>query len=281
MNRILKTGLITTGAWLLAVMPRMLGRPERMPGVYYAHRGLHRNGTDAPENTMPAFKLAVEAGYGIELDVQLTKDGQVVVVHDFDLKRACGIEKNVDDFTYEELCSMPVFGSREMIPLLTDVLKLVDGKVPLIIEIKYKGKADILCGRVDAILSQYKGRYCIESFHPQVLLWYRKNRPEICRGQLSMNYHRDGSRKAIWYYIPRHLLCNFLTAPDFIAYDCKAKRAVSKNICRLLFGCPSVAWTVKSREELEACRIYYDYFIFEGFLPKQAEKQNQRRTEAE
>lgn len=256
------------GAYLYAISPRLTERPERMPKVYYAHRGLHDNRSDAPENTMAAFQKAVDGGYGIELDVQLTKDGKVVVVHDFNLKRLCMVDGDVDSFTYEELQQFPVYGSKQCIPLFSDVLKLVDGKVPLIVELKYKNRQSKICEKAQDILNHYEGVYCVESFHPEVLRWYRNNYPAICRGQLSMNYQRDDGDKKPEYYVMRHLLTNFLTRPDFIAYDCRAMRAISKNICRSLFGCPSVAWTVKCQAQLDACRPYYDYFIFEGFVPR-------------
>lgn len=256
-----------SGAYLFAVAPRLKERPQRLPRVYYAHRGLHDNLSESPENTMAAFQKAVDQGFGIELDVQLTKDGRVVVVHDFGLKRICKRDAQVDSFSYEELQQFCVYDSQEKIPLLSDVLKLVDGRVPLIVEIKYKNGSKI-CEKTQEILNGYRGVYCIESFHPQVLLWYKENYPYICRGQLSMNYQRDSEYKGTVYHIMRHLLTNFATKPDFIAYDCRAMRSVSKNICRDVFGCPSVAWTVKCQAQLDACRKYYDYFIFEGFIPK-------------
>jgi len=159
-------------------------------------------------------------------------------------------------------------GSDQRVPLFEDVLKAVDGKVPLIVELKYKEGSKI-CEKAQEILNGYTGIYCIESFHPQVLVWYRKNYPHICRGQLSMNFERDENTKGAQYFALRHLLTNFLAKPDFIAYDCRAMHAVSKNICRNLFGCPSVAWTVKCQAQLDACSRSFDYFIFEGFAPKQ------------
>ena len=269
MKKWIPATLTAAGAYLFAISPRLSRRPERMPKVYYAHRGLHDNISDAPENTPAAFRKAVDAGYGIELDVQLTKDGQVVVVHDFDLKRICGVEGDVDSFTYEELQQFPVYDSEQRIPLFTDVLKLVDGKVPLIVELKYKNGQSRICEKTQEILNQYHGVYCVESFHPQVLVWYKQNYPAVCRGQLSMNFQREDGERSASYYIARHLLTNFLTKPDFIAYDCRAMHAMSKNICRCLFGCPSVAWTVKCQAQLDACRDYYDYFIFEGFRPNE------------
>ena len=268
MRKWIPAAATAAGAYLIAIAPRLCERPERMPKVYYAHRGLYDNISDAPENSLAAFQKAVDAGYGIELDVQMTADGKVVVVHDFNLKRISGVDKEIDQCTYEELQDYPIYGSDQRVPLFEDVLKAVDGKVPLIVELKYKEGSKI-CEKAQEILNSYTGIYCIESFHPQVLVWYRKNYPHICRGQLSMNFERDDNTKGAQYFALRHLLTNFLTKPDFIAYDCRAMHAVSKNICRNLFGCPSVAWTVKCQAQLDACSRSFDYFIFEGFAPKQ------------
>lgn len=264
-------GLAVTGGllYLGSIMPRISDRPEPMPKGYYAHRGLHDNGGIAPENTLAAFGKAAEQGYGIELDVQLTKDDQVVVAHDFNIKRICGVDADIDTLTWEELQRYPVFGSQERIPLLRDVLELVDGRVPLIVEIKYKNSHSRICQKAQAILQNYKGVYCVESFHPQAVFWYRTHRPGLCRGQLSSNYQKHDGQHTPVHYIMRHLMTNFITAPDFIAYDCRDYRAVSKAICRKLYRCPAVAWTVESQEQLDKIRDHYDYFIFEGFIPKE------------
>ena len=254
--------------YLFNIKPRLTNRPAPMPKVYYAHRGLHDNGSDAPENTLAAFRKAVEHGYGIELDVQLTKDDRVVVAHDMHLNRICGVDQTIDSLTYGELLQYRVCGSDQQIPLFSDVLALVDGRVPLIVEIKMKGGDCHVCQRVNDLLKHYKGIYCVESFHPAALGWYRKNRPEVCRGQLSTNYQKHDGRYQPVFLAMRHLQSNFLTEPDFIAYDCRDYRAVAKNLCRKLYGCPSVAWTVRSQAQLDEIRDYYDYFIFEGFLPE-------------
>lgn len=124
--------------YLFLVAPRMFGKPDRTPlyGVHYAHRGLFDNDSEAPENSLPAFKRAVDAGYGIELDVQLSKDGIPVVFHDATLKRMCGVDGNVWDYTLKELQQMKLANSSATIPTFAEVLKTVDGKVPLIIEYK-------------------------------------------------------------------------------------------------------------------------------------------------
>lgn len=108
----------------------------------------------------------------------------------------------------------------------------------------------------------------MESFNPFALLWYRRHRPEICRGQLSMNFQRQEGTYDPQQLIARHLLTNFLAKPDFIAYDIRDKEALSKNICRKWFHCPSVAWTVRSADELRKIKPYYDAFIFESFRPQ-------------
>lgn len=257
----------TAAAYIAAIMPNL--RRRRIGGntVYYAHRGLHDNQSDAPENTMRAFERACDAGYGIEMDLQLTKDRQVVVFHDNTLKRVCSADGQISDYTYEQLQRFSIYGTDQKIPLFADVLKLVDGRVPLLIELKYKNFSNRICEEADRFLRDYKGVYSIESFHPWALMWYRKHHPEICRGQLAMNFQRQEGKYGLECFIVRHLLTNFLTRPDFIAYDLRDKEAVSKNICRGLFGCPSYAWTVKSKQQLDRCRKYFDCFIFEGFQP--------------
>lgn len=260
--------LAAAGMYLFAVMPRIGRHGDKMKGVFYAHRGLHNRKAGIPENTMAAFRRAVNAGYGIELDIQLTKDEKVVVFHDFDLKRVCAAEGDVSDYTYEELQEFSVYGTEERIPLFEDVLKTVGGRVPLLVEMKYKDFGSRICEKADTLLRNYKGEYCIESFHPWALRWYKRHRPDVCRGQLSMNFSRQEGALHPAQLAAQHLLFNFIGRPDFIAYDIRDKKAFSKNLCRKLFGCPSAAWTVRSAAQLEKCRPYYDAFIFEGFLPE-------------
>lgn len=253
--------------YLGALMPGRKREGKTRPVKYYAHRGLYNNSGSAPENTMAAFNRAVKAGYGIELDVQLTKDGKVVVTHDFHLRRNCGVEGDVDQFTYQELQQFPVFHSEERIPLLEDVLKRIDGKVPLLVELKYK-EGSRICEKTSQLLDEYKGAYVIESFHPQVLLWYKKHSPQVVRGQLSMNYQKIQGWFKPQYLLMRGLLLNFLTRPDFIAYDCRNGYSLSLQICRHLYGCPVYGWTVKSKSQLRKVKKYFDGFIFEDFRPE-------------
>ena len=258
--------------YLLMVMPRMVHRPDRTPfmGVLYAHRGLHDNASEVPENSMAAFQKAVDAGYGIELDVQLSKDKVPVVFHDFTLKRVCGAEGKVADYTYEELQQFSLCGSGQKIPKFEDFLKLVDGRVPLIIEYKIPGGLTEVCPVADKLLQDYKGVYCIESFNPLGLLWYRQNRKKVLRGQLADNFIRSGENEfpKLLYFALHHLLFNFLTKPDFIAYNKTYKSSIGFTLNKTLFGATTFAWTIKSQEQLDDNREDFDYFIFDSFIPK-------------
>lgn len=255
--------------YLAAVMPRMLNCPDMdlFRKKYFAHRGLHDNAGEAPENSMEAFRRAVEAGYGIELDVHVTKDGIPVIFHDFKLDRMCGVPGELEKHTYAELQRYTLTDSGERIPKLEDFLRMVDGRVPLIVEIKGE-KADVsFCGVIDRMLRGYGGAYCIESFNPMVLWWFRRHHNDVARGQLASNFRMDGGYRNILYFFMTHLMLNFFTKPDFIAYNHEFREEPGRRICKRLFGRPSAAWTVRSRSELDKLRGEFDVFIFEGFLP--------------
>lgn len=256
--------------YFLAIKPRLGRQKEWAPfkSVYYAHRGLHDNNSPAPENSLPAFKKAVKAGYGIELDVQLTKDGIPVVFHDFTLDRACGKPGKVYEYTYEELQQFPLFNSEERIPGLKDVLKAVSGKVPLIVEIKLEWMDLTVCTVIDRMLREYKGLYCVESFNPLVLTWYRRYHNDVLRGQLADAFIKTGEFKGLLYWLLQNLLLNWITRPDFIAYNHKYADNVSRRLCRKLYRNMAAAWTIKSQQELEEAKDKFDVFIFDSFIPK-------------
>lgn len=243
-------------------------RLEPYRKVYIAHRGLHDNQSEAPENTISAFRKAVQSGYGIELDVQLTKDGQVVVVHDKKLSRVTGKDGNVQDYTYQDLQQFSVFGTEEKIPLFSRVLCEVAGKVPLIVEIKTGADYKELCEKSARLLDQYRGEFCVESFSPLAVKWFRIERPQWIRGQLSTNYRKDKlSRK--WYvnFFLGGFLLNFLGRPNFLAYNHKyAKEFRFQLLRRFNNGCMA-AWTVRSQQELEQAKKYFNIFIFDSFIP--------------
>lgn len=256
--------------YIFLIAPRMFGKPDRTPlyGVLYAHRGLFDNNTDAPENSLAAFQKAVEAGYGIELDVQLSKDNQLVVFHDASLKRMCGVDGNVWEYTLEELQQFKLADSTETIPTFKDVLATVDGKVPLIIEYKLDVPQTKVCELANEQLKKYNGTYCIECFHPLAVLWYKKNRPDVIRGQLCMEYWKEEKYKGkLMFLLLSYLVTNVATRPDFIAYQHSDASNLSRRICAKL-GTLSVAWTIKNQEQFEEAKKHFDLFIFDSFIPK-------------
>ncbi len=279
------------GLYLFMTGPRMFGRPKAEPHLncLYAHRGLFDNASDAPENTMAAFRKAVDAGYGIECDVQLSKDGVPVIFHDFTLKRmaryplgkapidapvcedgSIGVKGKVCDYTFEELQQFHILDSDQRIPRFRDFLELVDGKVPLIVELKIEREDISVCKKADELLGSYRGIYCIESFNPLGVLWYRLHRPGVMRGQLSDEFHLekpDEYSGAIYFFLT-YLFFNFLGRPDFIAFNHKYPGNLSLWLNRHLFKGLSAAWTVKSQWELEEARKNFDIFIFDSFVPQ-------------
>lgn len=265
--------------YFLMIMPRVCGKPDTKPFQkwLYAHRGLHDNASDAPENSLTAFRRAVDAGYGIELDVQMTKDRVPVVFHDFTLDRICHENGKICNYTYEELQQFRLCESKEKIPRFEDVLKLVDGKVPLIVELKIERLDISVCRAADSLLKDYKGMYCIESFHPLAVLWYRTHRGSIVRGQLSDAFlkQRDKFKSPLYFFL-EYLMFNWLAKPDFIAYNHNYPEVLSRRLCRSLYHSTAAAWTIKSEEQLAAAKKNFDIFIFDNFIP---EKQGQFPSE--
>ena len=226
----------------------------------FAHRGLHD--TARPENSMAAFRAALDHGYGIELDVHLMKDGNLAVIHDSNLQRVTGVDLRIEDLTAADLCHYHLNGTDHTIPLFSDVLKLFDGKAPMVVEVKcVDGNHAELCSRTLELLDNYRGCFCMESFDPRAVIWLRRNRPDICRGQLSENWMGKNLpipgilRWALTYHIS-----NLATRPDFISYKYADRKAFGTDICRRLLGVSGVSWTLQSREE-------YDAAVNEGWIP--------------
>lgn len=257
--------------YLFLIMPRILNKRDFEPflNTYYAHRGFHDE--VIPENSMKSFEMAVKYDYGIELDVHLTKDEIPIVFHDHDLKRMCKIDKEIKDLTYEELQVLRLKNSNETIPKLVDVLNLLNGKVPLIVELKARAKDDfnLLCEKTAEILDEYQGTYCIESFNPFVLFWFKRFRPAVIRGQLSTDFIKNkGEGDSFINFFLAYLCFNFQTKPDFIAYNHKFKNNLSYKLCRDLYKTMTFAYTIKTENELENSRDDFHLFIFENFHPR-------------
>ena len=236
-------------------------------GWSYAHRGLHGEGI--PENSMAAFRRSLEHGYGIELDVHLMKDGELAVVHDSSLKRTAGVDVRIEDLTAEDLEKYPLEGTEEKIPLFRDVLALYAGKAPLIIELKpEKGNHAALAKATCDLLESYEGAYCLESFDPRAVMWLKKNRPQLIRGQLAYNYFtKKGMLPWILKLLLTFNLMNVMTRPDFIAYRCDHLKVFTNFLCRKILGLQGVTWTLKSKEDYDDAVKKGWIPIFEGFIP--------------
>lgn len=252
--------------YLFMIAPRMTNKPTRTPffDTYYAHRGLFDNRSNAPENSLAAFQKAVDAGYGMELDVQLSKDKKLVVFHDATLKRMCGVEGKVWEYTLEELKQFKLLSSNETIPTFEEFLEVVDGKAPFILEFKLDVPQTTVCELANEVLKDYKGVYCIECFHPYALMWYKKNRPDVLRGQLGEEFFRNKKYAKNPVFIPlSFLILNFLGRPDFIAFNYKHADNLSRRICRAM-GALSVAYTIQSLDAYEKVKNKFDLFIFDS-----------------
>lgn len=254
--------------WLFLVFPSRPSREQRAPFEKraFAHRGLYEPDQSVPENSLPAFRRAVEAGYGAELDVQLTKDRRVVVFHDDTLKRACGRDGMICDYTFEELQAFPLFGSEERIPLFSDVLAVFDGRQPLIVELKHCPNQAELCLAVRNMLGEYRGDACIESFDPFIVRDFRRNDPRRLRGQLANSW--SGYRSVLPWTLGwplSRVLFNAFSRPQFIAYQTGPK-PLSVRLCESL-GAMKVCWTAREPELHERRMRENDAVIFESYRP--------------
>lgn len=241
---------------------------EKYKSVKYAHRGLH-DSTRA-ENSMSAFAAAKELGFGIELDVRLSKDGELVVFHDDNLSRVAGKEGKVIDFTAEELSRVSLLGTDDGIPTLKEVLDLIDGAVPLLIEIKMSNGESGVAEKFLEVIEGYNGDYIVESFNPFALRTVRAERPDILIGILSTEYMKNPKHKgSLLFRLLQNLRMNFLMRPDFVAYEKNGYTVRNVRLIRRNFGTALIAWTVKSPEEEAAAISHgFDTVIFEGYVPE-------------
>lgn len=232
---------------------------------YFAHRGLHDE--NIPENSLAAFRRACDEGYGIELDVHLTSDEKLVVFHDDTLMRMCGVDGAPEEKTLAELQALSLAGTSEHIPSLSEVLALVDGRVPLIIEIKGRSTKDMrVCAATAELMEGYGGTWCMEAFNPFYVRWFRKNKRNIIRGQLSCKMKgKDGTGSKIQDFVLRNMLLSFLARPHFIAYSANDRRSFALHAAKLCGGCP-VGWTVRSEDDMEKANGFYAV-IFENIRP--------------
>ena len=262
-------GLLAVGA-----LPFFLVAPGKIPagadaffrGRRFAHRGLYEKDQSVAENSLEAFRRAVDAGYGIELDVQLSKDGRVVVFHDDDLDRVCGVNTRVDALPLARLRQLRLFETDARIPLFTEVLALVSGRVPLLVELKTGPRRKELCEKTLALLEAYSGDVCVESFDPRIVSWFRFHAPDMLRGQLAQpprRYVNDNHMSPAAGFVLGNTLLNAAARPHFIAY-LRGKRPLPVRVAESL-GAMRAEWTPRSPEEEDTGS---DAVIFEYYRPE-------------
>ena len=258
-------GAASIGLPLSLLFPGAATKRQKAPfmGVNFAHRGLHSRDKSVPENSLAAFELAASAGYGIELDVQLSKDGQVVVFHDDTLDRVCGVHGRVDAFDYSQLREMKLCGSEQTIPLFTEVLQTIRGRGPLIVELKTGPRNRELCEKTYAILSEYRGDVCIESFNPLIVAWFRFHARDLVRGQLAqpMRYYKGETSRPMGFLLS-HGLTNIFCRPQFIAYRIGYRPPTIRLAYAL--GAMRIGWTSHEPRNEKG----RDGVIFEFYKPR-------------
>ena len=234
-----------------------------------AHRGYFDNNSPAPENSLAAFQRAIDHGYAIELDTQISADGTVWVLHDKSLLRSSGVDRNIDTMTDAEIRQCTLFGTSEKVPTFADVLALIDGKVPLLVEIKGEAGDDVkaISKATAELLDGYKGVYAVQSFNPFAVQWFRENRPNVPRGQLVQDFiaHGEGQNPAIRFALTAQLT-NVLSRPNFIAYQLKDSGQITFQALKNLTGVDCFAWTLKSQAELDQAKSQgFKGLIFDSF----------------
>ena len=254
--------------YMLLVAPGRVPREvDKLWEAHYAHRGLYSADQSIPENSLTAFRAAADAGYGMELDITITTDDEIVVFHDDSLTRACGVDKDIRDCSWAELSAHRLFGTDQRIPLFSELLEQVGGRTPLIVELKHTKRYHALCAKAAALLDAYPGLYCIESFDPSIVRWFAVHRPGVVRGQLAGGLKSYESAR--WYEsLPMSaIMTNIYARPHFVAYRHQdAFYKLGLKVFKRLGG-KLVAWTVQSPEEEKRCRRLFGTVIFEFYRP--------------
>ncbi len=228
-----------------------------------AHRGLHDISEGRPENTLAAFEQACNKGFPIELDVRITLDGQAIVFHDFSLKRLTGINKWVSNVSANTLTKIKILDTEERIPLLSEVLELVNGRVPILIEIKRNLLPGIFENAVIKSLREYKGKFAILSFNPIALRYIHNRAPEYISG---INIGRV--EKLFLHTNLFNRFINNVSFPHFISYSMNGGVPYYSASFYRSMDLPILAWTVSSKEDEVRARGFADNIIFEKFIPE-------------
>lgn len=228
-----------------------------------AHRGLH--GKNVPENSLLAFSKAIEKGYAIEFDVQMLADGTLVLFNDESLARMTGNDGYLKYLHKEDLKALTLKGTKEHIPTLEQALELVDGKVPLLIEIKNPYKVGKIEQAVIDVLKKYKGEFAVQSFNPYSVGYFKKHAPNFVRGQLSSYFKGERLNFFKKLVLRRMSLNKKVSEPHFINYE---ESALPNRYVKKYKNLPLLAHVVKSKEEYLKVVKYCDNIVFENFDPE-------------
>lgn len=257
--------IFVVAAYMLLPAMKKNKMVEKHRKTNFAHRGLHDIKNGIPENSISAFGESIKAGFGFEFDVHLTKDKNIVVMHDTSLKRTAGVDQLVTEMTTDELKKVTLLGSNDQVPFLSEVLELVDGQVPLLIELKTDDNYAELCENCLKLLDKYEGDYLIESFDPRVLMWLKKHRKNVARGQLATS---GATKSKVLNFFLGNLFSNLIARPHFIAYDkWNYKKRFTLKVLKSVFGTATYVWTIKDKNEFDEVEKHGSSSIFEGFIP--------------
>ncbi|MBN2300166.1 MAG: hypothetical protein JXC31_03150 [Acholeplasmataceae bacterium] len=232
-----------------------------------AHRGLYTIDGSIPENSKAAYLNALDKGYSIELDINVLKDGTVIAFHDPSLKRLCNDSRLLSELNYNDIKDCHLLNTEQKIMRFDEVLELVDGKVPLLIELKPFGDVSLLCNSLVKNLTDYKGKYAIFSFHPKVVMWFKKNHPEIIRGQIAEYFNDDQKMNVFTKYLMKSMFFNRLTKPDFVSYGI---HDLPNHYCDKLMkkGITVISYAARNQDEFDCIKSHYHNTVFEFFEPK-------------
>lgn len=228
-----------------------------------AHRGLFTD--EIPENSIAAFKNAIKNKLAIELDVTALADGTVVVFHDSKLARMTGKDGFISNCQYSEIADLKLSKTDEKIPTLEEALDAIDGKVPVLIEIKNFGEVGKLEKNIWKLLQGYTGEYAIASFNPYTLEWFKNNAPTIKRGQIASFFKNKEITGLKRFYLKRMLCNKKISEPHFIVYN--AEDMPNKYLKKYYGVLPIIACTVKSLADEERLKDYSDNFLFDSYVP--------------
>jgi len=257
--------IFITALFLFLIAPGGGKDMSAFKGKTFAHRGYFDNENGVPENSLAAFSAAIGKGFGIELDVALSKDGVPMVFHDADLERMCGVKGKIWEYTRRELQQMKLLDTDYTMPTLQQALDLIYGTVPVIVEHKMDLVDTAVCEEANRILQDYTGDYCVKSFDPRVLLWYKQNAPQVIRGQLAEEFwHSEKYNGKPLYLALTYLLEDVATRPDFISYRFSDRDNISLKLCRLM-GAETACWTLRSPQDYEQVAGEFDMYIFDSF----------------